>query len=294
MKLLSALVVMMFAISAFASSQTKSFFYDGTQDAVNMSLRAAKTHIEYRYEQRWTTCYRTVTHFETRCYGNPPRCQTVPVTRTVPYSCMETVSVPYEVWDYDVEADVTVKFAELATELPVGETIKVTLSGDHLYLSAVGSKKFFILAKEMGISSQMNGSLKLMDASYEVSLVEAAPVVKALEMTDISLKNSVLNFKIGPVEVPELIGFSLEVKKNPILGSSTVLFDRELQNSEIMIANGESSAAASVNIKNLGVELESGRYTLTAKTFFKHSGKLINKEQFERVEASRTLIYKIR
>jgi len=294
MKMFSAIVMLVLAASSFASSQTKTFFYDGTQDSVNMSLRAEKTHTEYRYEQRRSVCYRQEVHYEVRCYGRPMSCHQVPVYRTISYPCMETVRVPYEVWDYDVEANVDLKIAKLPVALPVGETIKVTLWGDRLSLSANGSKNFFILSQETAMTSQMNGSVKFIDASYALNLVEAAPVVKALEMTDISLKNSVLNFKMGPVEVRDLIGFSLEVKKSPILGSDTVLFNRELKSSEIMIASEAESASANINIKDLGVNLTGGRYTLTAKTFFKHEGTLINKDQFEQVEASRTLIYKIR
>lgn len=294
MKLFSAIVMLVLATSSFASSQTKTFFYDGTQDSVSMSLRAEKTHTEYRYEQRPSICYRQEVHYEVRCHGRPMSCYQVPVYRTISYPCMETVRVSYEVWDYDVEANVDLKIAKLPAALPVGETIKVTLSGDRLSLSANGSKNFFILSQETAMASQMNGSVKFIDASYALNLVEAAPVVKALEMTDISLKNSVLNFKMGPVEVRDLIGFSLEVKKSPILGTDTVLFNRELKSSEIMIASEAESASANINIKDLGVNLIGGRYTLTAKTFFKHEGTLINKDQFEQVEASRTLIYKIR
>ena len=78
------------------------------------------------------------------------------------------------------------------------------------------------------------------------------------------------------------------------MGSDTVLFDRELSSSEIEItAQGEASTAG-VNIQKLGVELGSGRFTLTAKTFFKHQGTILNVNQFERIEASKTLVYKTR
>ena len=132
----------------------------------------------------------------------------------------------------------------------------------------------------------------MIDASYTASLVEAAPVVKALEMTNISFKDSILTFKMGPVEVRDLIGFHLTVKKAPILGSDRVLFDRELASSAIMINAQGSSSAADVNIQKLGVELSSGRHTMTAKAFFKHAGSILNASQFEKTEASRTLILK--
>ena len=290
MKMLSALFVMLFAVSAMASSETKTFFYDGSEDAAQMSLQAEQTHTEYRYEQRWTTCYRQETHYETRCYGNPPRCHHVPVTRTIPYSCMQTVSIPYQVKDYDVDANISLSFEKPESELSLAETIKVTLWGDKVYLDSVGTKNFFVLAKETERQTQVNGTMKFIDASYAFSFVEAAPVLKSIEMNNISMKNNVLTFNIGEVEVPEHIGFSLLVKDDPILGSSRELFNRQLKASEVTV-NGK---VASVNIKNLGVQLTSGRYTLTAKIFVKLPGQLVNKDAFKATEASRTLIYKIR
>lgn len=297
MKLLTALFMLMFAVAGMASSQTKTFHFDGSQDSVAMSLRAEKTHTEYRYEQRYTMCYRQETHWQTICRPGPhgqPVCTQTPVTRTVSYPCWQTVSVPYEVKDYDVEASVNLSVAQLPEGATANETFKVTLDGDNLYVSAIGSKKYFILLTKKEIQEQRTGSLKLIDASFGTELVEAAPVVKALDMTNISYANSssVLTFKMGPVTVRDLIGFSLEIKKNPVVGSSTTLFDRELSANEIMINSQENSAVADVNVQKLGVELGGGRHTLTARAFFKHAGTIINKGQFERVEASRTLILK--
>lgn len=296
MKMLTAVLSLMFAISAFASSETKTFFYDGTQDSIQLSLNAEQTHTEYRYEQRRSICYRQEVFYRTVCQSTPQGgrvCHTVPHYRTVSYPCIETVRIPYEVKDYDVEANVNLSVAALPAAA-AGETFKVTLNGDKLSLAASGSKKYFIILNKAEISSSINGSVKMIDASYATSLVEAAPVVKALEMTNISLKDSVLSFKMGPVEVRDLIGFSLNVTKAPILGSNTVLFDRELSSSEIQLNAQAAGSAADVNIEKLGVNLTSGRYSLTAKAFFKHEGTILNTAQFERVEASRTLIYKIR
>lgn len=297
MKMLTAVLSLMFAISAFASSETKTFFYDGTQDSIQLSLNAEETHTEYRYEQRRTICYRQEVFYRTSCHSTPQGgrvCQTHPYYRTVSYPCIETVQIPYEVKDYDVQANVNLSVAALPGAT-AGETFKVTLNGDQVSLSATSSsKKHFLILNKAEISSSINGSMKMIDASYATSLVEAAPVVKALDLTNISIKDSVLSFKMGPVEVRDLIGFSLNVTKAPLLGSNTVLFDRELAASEIQLNAQAAGSAADVNIEKLGVTLSSGRHTLTAKAFFKHAGTILNAAQFERTEASRTLIYKVR
>lgn len=296
MKTLTAILLALFAIGALASSETRSFFFDGSQSDVQMSLRSEETHTEYRWEQIRTICYRQEVYYRTQCRNTPQGrvCQTVPYYRTISYTCIQTVQVPYEVKDYDVEATVDLKVTN-TTALPAGENFKVTLDEDRLSLAATSTgKRFFIILKDQRISSSINGTLKLIDASYTAELVEASPIVKALDVTNISIKDSLLSFKMGPVSVRSAIGFRLTVKKAPVLGSDTVLFDRELAKSEIQLSTAEQSSAANVDIEKLGVELSSGRHTLTATAFFKYVGTIINSSDFERTEASRTLIYKIR
>lgn len=295
MKMFSAIAMLIFSLSALATSQTKTFTFDGSQPSVLLSLRAEETHTEYRYEQRWGTCFRTVVDYRTVCTGGPtPTCHTQTYTRQVPYSCLQTVRIPYEVKDYDVEANVNLNVTAVPGAAH-GETFKVTLNGDRLSLSATSTgTKYFVMLNKQEISSSINGSVKFIDATYNAGFVEAAPVVKALSMTNISLKNSVLSFKMGPVAARDLIGFHLQVKDSPILGSDTVMFDRELASSEIQLSAQGEASAADVNIQNLGIRLSSGRYAITAKAFFKHAGTILNASQFESTEASRTLIYKIR
>lgn len=295
MKMLTAILMLVFAISSFASRDTQTFVYDGSQDSVELNLSTEKTHTEYRWEQRPSICYRQVVHYRTVCQSTPHgrQCHTYPVYTTVPYSCMETVQIPYEVKDFDVEATVTINVAKLP-EFASRESLVATMNGDELKLTAKGSGKYIIVQNKGVLRSQMTGAVKYIQASYDVELVEAAPVVKALELTNISLYNSILNFKMGPVAVRDLIGFSLNVAKNPVIGGSTVLFDRELATSELTLQSDESVASVNVNIDSLGIKMGKGRHTLTAKAFFKHSGKVINADQFERLEAGRTLIYKVR
>lgn len=296
MKMLTVALMLVMSISTFASSETKTFFFDGTQDSVQMSLQAEETHTEYRYEQIRTTCRRQVVHYRTTCHPTPHGnvCQTIPYYRTVYYPCIQTIRVPYEVKDFDVEASVDLKVKGVEN-MPAGESFKVTLNGANISVAASsGSKNFFIMLTKQAVSSSINGSVKFVTASYEAELVPAAAVVKALEMTNIAIKDSVLSFKMGPVAAPELIGYHLTVKKAPIFGSDTVLFDRELASSEIVLNSAERSSVGKVDIHKLGVALSSGRHTLTAKAFFKHAGTILNASQFEATEASRTLIYKVR
>jgi hypothetical protein len=311
MKMLVGLLSLALSFASIASSgETKTFTYDGAQNSVELLLRGEKTHTEYRYETRTTVCYRTeIVGYRTVCTGSGPgypgprpgprptpgrTCYQQPVYRQVGYPCSQTVQIPYEVKDFDVDARVIIDVTNLTGVSTPGEKFVVTLHGDNLSIQTVGSKKFFLMLAKESNRATMNGSVKFIDGLYAVELIEAAPVLKALTMTNISIENSVLSFGLGPVSSRANIGFALTVLKKRI-GSDTVLFDRELDSSEVVINASTAGASADVNVTNLGVALNDGKYGLTAKAFFKANGTLMNKSQFgDSIETSRTLLYTIR
>jgi hypothetical protein len=310
MKLVVGLLSLALSFSTLASSgESKTFTYDGSQDSVELILRGEKTHTEYRTEVRTTTCFRTeIVGYRTICNGGGypgpgPRpypgggrnCWREPVYRQVAYPCQQTVQIPYEVKDFDVDARVMLDVSKISMEATPGESFTVSLLGDTLSLTARGSKKFFLVLNKQDIRSRMNGTMKFMDALYSVELIESVPVLKALKMTDISLANDVLTFGLGPVNNNPNIAFSLNIEKKKLFGSDEVLFDRELTATEIVIKASNTGSAADVNIDRLGVSLEDGKYSLTAKAFFKAKGSLLNASQYgDDLEASKTLVYKIR
>lgn len=306
MKMFSGLLFLALSFSSLASSgESKTFVYDGTQSSIQMVLNGEKTHTEYRTDVIQTICYRQeIVGYRTVCtgggYGPGPRprpmpgrvCSQHPIWRTVSYPCSQTVRTPYEVKDYDVNAQVLLDVSALESTLKPNEKFTVTLHGDDLTITAQGSKNFFLVLKKQDKQPYMSGSVKFIDALYAVELVEAQPVLKALSMTNISIKDSLLSVKMGPVAQPENIGFSLNIVRKRTLASDIVLFDRELSATEATVDSAANGATLSVDTSKLNVELEGGKFGITAKAFFKFSGALMNKSQFDELEASRTLILK--
>lgn len=317
MKILAGLFTLAMSVTALASTiDTKTFYYDGSVNSVEFILNAEKTHTETRYENRQTTCFRQeVAGYRTICTGHPGsypqpypgpyypnpyphrypgHCWSEPVYRTVPYSCVQTVGIPYEVKDYDVNARVIIDVTNLSSDIAPGETIKVSLFGDVLSYDVVGSKKFFVVKKKQDVRTTASGSVRMLDGLLAVELVEAAPVLNAIKMTNISVKDGVLNFNIGPVATTENLGFDLKIVKNKTFGSDSVLLNRALRDGEITLSPTAEGTVATVDLDKLGVELSDGKYSLTAKAFAKFNGNLMNSSQFPELSASRTLIYKIR
>jgi hypothetical protein len=305
MKMLIGLFVLALSFSSMASSgETKTFVYDGSENSVELLLRGEKTHTEYRYEQERTICYRHVTEYRTVCTGGgfgtdrngrtypiPRHCYQQPWTRTVSYPCTRTVQIPYEVKDYDVEARVILDVANLSEAATPGETFKVTLVGDTLSLDVRGSKKFFVMQKEKDVQSQMNGSIKYLNGLFAVELIEAAPVMRALSMSKISVQNSVLSLTTGSITSTDHLGFSLFVESKRLFGSDTTLFDRALDSSELSFSTSGNSSEVAIDMNTLGVNLSGGKFSITAKAYFNGKGTLLNAKEFSNLEVSRTLIF---
>jgi hypothetical protein len=313
MKFTIALFALVLCFNSFASTvDSRTFNYDGTQDSVELLLRGEKTHTEYRYEDYQTLCYRTeIVGYRTVCtgygpnsdYGPYPRrgnprpyprtrtCYQDPIYRQISYPCIQTRKIAYEVKDFDVEATVSLNVKKLAPGVDSVEKFVVNLRGDELSLEVSGSKKFFITLKNKDIRSSMNGSVKFLDGSFDVELIEAAPVLTALKMKDLeySFDDKVLTFEMGKVSSLSNIGFNLNVLKSPILGSNKVIFDRELFGSEIILKD----KIATFDFNSLGIKLRDGRYKVTSKIFFKSTGVLLNKSQFGDLEVSQNLILKM-
>ncbi len=291
MRILIALLALAFSVSAVASTkETKTFFYDGSTNSVELSFYGEKTHTEYRTERRSTICYRQAyAGMRTTCTGggNSPRyCTQHPVYHTVPYTCYETVSVPYQVHDYYVDARVIVDVTN-ATGLPTtGETIKVTLEGDYLSFSALGSKKYFLVTKHKDVQTGFNGNTKMIDGVIAVELVEAAPLLSAVKMDSLSVVNDALRFSTNKMEN---IGLSLAVEQKKVFGDE-LIFSRSLTDEEVTV-NGDQ---AEVRFLRLGFELGKGKYEFTAKAEVKFEGEILNRSQFSNLSASKTLVYRVK
>lgn len=291
MKMLISLLSVAMSLGALANSvETKTFFYDGSQNSVELLFQGEKTHTEYRYETRQTICYREqYMGNRTTCTGggNSPRyCTSHPVYQTVPYPCSEQVTVPYQVHDYFVDARVIVDVTKLSEAVTPGETIKVTLNGDHLSFSAIGSKKFLIATKKSDIQTGFNGQVKMIDALLAVELVEAAPLISALKMDDLSVSGNLLKFSTNKLKN---IGLSLSVEKKKFFGDE-MIFSRELTEEEVAVNGSE----AEVNFLRLGFELLKGKYEIIATSFVRFDGPILNSSQFSGLSASKKLVYKVR
>lgn len=285
-------------VSAFASTgETRTLSYNGSGSDLSAVLRGEETHTEYRYEQRHSICYRTVVvGYRTICTGGPnprgPRqCYREPVYGTQSYPCVITVTVPYEVKDYDTQAIVNLKVLNPSNEQTTGESFKLVLNGSNLNLEATGSRKFLLQLVDSNIQTRISGNLKTLEANYTVELIPAAPALSAIKVGELWVENNKFYVGMAPLLDPAHFSFSLTLTQVRI-GRDIVLFDRVLTSNEYTIEGSGSDTTAVVDYEKLGVNLSGGKFRLTPVLSFKAVGKTLNASEFEgRLEASSSLLY---
>lgn len=321
MKLFLGLMSAMLALGASASSgQNQHFSFDSSLSHVETILQGEKTHTEYRTRTYTTTCERTETTWRTICtnpprYPAPPRhpgpgpgpgprprylvepsthCETVPVYRTVIYSCQKTESVPYEVHDYNVEARISINIVNASEFKDAKGVITAHLYGDSVYLKASNSRNYFVMIKDVRMTSRIAGGVMYKDVDYEVELVKASPVLSALSFGNVKVVNNGLNFEVGKVADRDNLSFKLKIFQDKLIGNDPTLIDRELLDHEMEFTTVGNKTQVRVDFSRLNLNVRGGKFNITPSVEFKYKGKLLNDIDFPNLTASKTITFKAR
>jgi hypothetical protein len=309
MKLMTAILGLVMSTMLYAGQgETRQFSYDGSQNEFEFILRGAQTHTEYRVEQVPDTCYRTVfMGYRTVCNGGPycpigrpgcynypgRTCHQQPVYRTEAYRCMRTVSIPYEVEDYKTEAKVQFSF-NVADNISANERFIIKLEGENLTLAAQGSRRYVIVKNSEVIESTLSGDLKSIDAKYEIQLVEAAPLMRAISMSRAHVNGQALEFDLGAGAENYAINHKLIVDKAPRVGRDTRLLEKMLMANDMTMTSSTNATLYSVDLNAQGVTLESGRYRISIEASYASDGVILNQEQFsEGLTSKKTILYSL-
>jgi hypothetical protein len=285
--------------NAFASTvDTESVRFDGSARELSMQLKAEETRTEYRSETVARTCYRTVMAGHRRVCRRPTptqpgQCWSEPIYRTVPYTCYETVRVPYQVFENYVDANVAINFGEVPAGFTPNENITATLSGDRLTLTSVGTKTLVLEVSNLIENRRMVGNTEMLDVVAAVKFHDAAAVKRALKLTDASIQKSVMSYNLGPIAGVQL-AHSLKIVDDPLIGSSTTLFDAELGDVLSREERGNTTAMKIAFRDVLGRDLGAGRYNVTAKAAFKAGVSVMNASELGELSVEKTILYKIR
>ena len=299
MKTILSLLLLLTQVAFADSTATSQFTYDGSSEIHEVNMTTEKTRIEYRQVRVRATCYRT--EYRTRCGQGAPVCrqvcrqnrcsrQCVPGRRvcrnvpvSIPYSCTRIETRSFEVHDYDVITNAQFIMKDDNAPERLSEVLTLKVTGDRETLTAKGSKNYFIVLDKQSRKESSQTGVKYIDLVYNVKFVSAvrANEVLANGITNVKLRNGVLNFTLGAGF--SLSDFSQQVRlfKNRRLGSDTLLLNRMLSSNELNVITTANASNISINFADLGVKVPSKARIILDTKYLIDSTKLLNLKQMK-------------
>ncbi|MFZ4714104.1 MAG: hypothetical protein ACOYL6_10345 [Bacteriovoracaceae bacterium] len=191
-------------------------------------------------------------------------CVDVPVYRTVPYACTETVQVPYQVFDHTVDANVKLNFAELPQGANANEKFTVAIQKDDIVISVASSKNVLIYTEKTQNVS-VNGANKIIDANIRARFSNLASLRETLtSISQVKIENNVLAFAIGKASNLQFKQ-KLKIVQKKLFKDKT-LIDRELASFEVSSFASNGQQYFSVDLKKLGLNLKEKKHIVTLST----------------------------
>lgn len=190
-----------------------------------------------------------------------PACHEEATYRDEAYSCVQTVSVPYEVYDHDASANVNVKVSAVpeSTSQTGNCGIQFSLSGDNL--SASNTCPSYIATANI----TKNGAGYDKNYSYLINLFDAQKLLAPLsgKLTNLHIENGILIAKTGNLTNAKNFSLKLFVKRNRFLIKDIVIIDRMLTAKEFSYeAIDDQTGNVKINLEKLAGDMNNLKYTI--------------------------------
>lgn len=243
----------------------------GVQAEENFTMNSVQTRTEYRTETVAKTCFRTVSdgyqrecrsYPEQRCYEDSMsrricrteyvnRCSDEIRYRTEAYTCYQNVSVPYEVFNNNVKANVIVKVSAPVQPTASACAVNFTLNGSS-FKAVANCADYVVLAKQTAEESRV-GDTVVQTRTLNLTLVDAKTVAAPVKggIREMKLEGQTLSFKTGDLAKNSNISLKLFVERRKLFGDDT-LINRNLVPTEYSFEKtGENEGVVKVNLTKL-------------------------------------------
>jgi hypothetical protein len=191
-----------------------------------------------------------------------PICREEARYRTVAYSCIETVSVPYEVYDHEAFANVDVKISATPMSRPHTPNCGIDFVLDGDFLSAVNKCQDYIAVAQV----TKNGRGYSTNYSYDINLFDTAKVLAPLKggLANMHVEGNYLVFKTGTITNANNVSLKLFIERNRSLASDITLINRKLLATEFSYqAIDDKTGNVKINLNNLVGGLNDRKYTIS-------------------------------
>lgn len=166
-------------------------------------------------------------------YPQPPICREVPVYETVPYTCYETVTVPYEVFDHNTKTNITAKISSVENNNFVDCAIDFVATGDLLKANT-NCSDYIALSSSTHTSEQGEANTLVQNFDFNIKLMNAkaalAPLAGGLNNLHLDGQNIIVT--TGDLNASKNYTIKLTVQRKRFLQGEETYLDRVLTPSE--------------------------------------------------------------
>jgi len=244
----------------------------GAQSEESFSMNAEQTRTEYRTERVMRTGFRTVADgFGRQCVSVPQercfedhmsrricrtefvnRCHDEIRYRQEAYTYFDNVSVPYEVFNNNVRANVNVKIKGGSAATQNSCAVNFTLNGSQ-FKAVANCLDYIVLAKQTADEGR-EGNTVIQNRTLELTLVDARIVAAPIKggIREMKFEGQTVVFKTGDLTKNPNFTLKLFTERRKLLGSDDTLINRNLIPSEYTFEKtGEDSGIVKINLSKL-------------------------------------------
>jgi hypothetical protein len=193
------------------------------------------------------------------------------------YPCQETVSLPYSVFDHDVEAQVEIEVIDEAG-LPVQHEIQAQMLGEVLYLTSKGSKNVALVQGPVTYQKDpVVRRIRTMRAQATVVIHDLAKLQAATKVSDLKIRNGVISYSTGLSPFPIIQSMS---------GSKRALFFSQYYRATLKAPVLHSTAEEGKVVHQfnvvqaIGERLKSGTHEISVSAYL-NVAKILNAAELE-------------
>jgi hypothetical protein len=270
------LLCVLFTSNLFASTiDSHSLPIFALENEENFSLNTVVTKTLYRTESRANTCYRTefdgyYSHCDffpvVQCYEHDRghrdchttmiySCRNEPRYRTVPYTCYDSVSVPYEVTDHSATANFHINVNKSGAKNTDARDcfLHYTMDGESVRANAECSNVLVLSSSTKTNQVDRAGNVTF---NYEINLTlldkntSIAPVANGINA--MNMEGHTLTFRVGDLSKNPNFSLNLFVERRHLLKSDETLINRPLTATEFSFEKiNEQEGVIKVNFDRL-------------------------------------------
>lgn len=191
MKITSIMLLTLFALKVHALPAVPVVLSVTGPGQHSLNLLGTESHTAYSTTTVTAMC-------STTCNNTFPSDTCTPTY----YPCQETVSLPYSVFDHDVEAQVEIDVIDQAG-LPVQHEITAQMYGESLSLSSKGTKNVVLVKSEVTYEKDpVVRRIRTMRVRAKVVIHDLEKIKASTKVSDLKIRNGVISYTTGPAHLP--------------------------------------------------------------------------------------------